>query len=520
MPDGIDKISNKNKGMSWDKFEIAAKGNKVFLYGLGYCAVQFFERYGNSIIVNGIIDNDVWKQNFEIGEILPEAFGTANEKIMVQSSHILNDADPDNTVILIASSGKYHEIVYELEKKCFYNYYIISLFEDFRADSGQNTPEKILAAVEEYCKQAVFPQKILFITYGNYLDHEKYICNELLKQEQKLDMVWIVSDLRAELPSGIRRVLRSNWKKMIYEMETAHIWISDNSLPDYVVKRSDQIYIQTKHWASITLKKFYLDTIAFHDEPAKLALWKRESKIIDYIVVGSEFDRETCRRGFQFDKQFIMAGSPRSDGLFHERENRDKVFRYYGIERDIHVLLYAPTYRFDRQKGKGTHQFQAVRFDYEAVKAALEKRFGGKWLIAFRLHPSVKRVEKDDLIPSFVFDVSAYDDSEELVSAFDITVSDFSSIMFEPAFVKKPVFLYVVDLKHYLENEYDLLIDYQELPFDIAESTGQLCENILNFNESEYAIRLKAFFDKYGIHEDGYASRRVAEFVLGLLSKD
>lgn len=385
---------------------------------------------------------------------------------------------------------------------------------------GQNTSEKIVAAVEEYCGQAVLWQKVLFITYGNYLDHEKYVCNELLKEGQKLDIVWIVSDLRAEFPSGIRKVLRSNWKKMIYEMETAHIWISDNSLPDYVVKRSNQIYIQTKHWASITLKKFYLDTMAFRDEPEKLALWKRESKIIDYIVVGSEFDREACKWGFQFNKEFIMAGSPRSDGLFHERENRDKVFRYYGIERDIHILLYAPTYRFDHQKGKGVHQFAAVGFDYEAVKAALEKRFGGKWLIAFRLHPSVKKMAMNDAIPSFVFDVSAYEDSEELVSAFDITVSDFSSIMFEPAFVRKPVFLYAADLKDYLENEYDILIDYRELPFDIAESTEQLCENILNFNESAYVKRLDVFFEKYGIHEDGHASERVAKFVLELLSRD
>ena len=83
-----------------------------------------------------------------------------------------------------------------------------------------------------------------------------------------MDFVWIVSDLNAELPSGIRKVLRSNWKKMIYEMETAHIWISDNSMPDYAVKRVGQVYIQTKHWASISLKKFYLDSIAFRDEPA------------------------------------------------------------------------------------------------------------------------------------------------------------------------------------------------------------------------------------------------------------
>lgn len=509
----------KNIEMSWSRFEAAAKDNKVFLYGLGYCAVQFFERYGNAIVVQGIIDNDGYKQNFNIGEVLPEAFGTANEKVLIQSSRILNDANPNNTVILIASSAKYHEIVCELEMKGFYNYFIISLFEDFEADAGPGAAEKISIAVHEYCKQAVSLQKVLFHTYGNYLDHEKYICNELLHQGQKLDIVWIVTDLAAELPSGIRKVLRSNWKKMIYEMETAHIWISDNSMPEYVVKRVEQVYIQTKHWASITLKKFYLDTTAFRDEPEKLALWRRESGMIDYIVVGSEFDKQSCIRGFQYNKEFIMAGSPRSDALFYENENKEKVFQYYGIEKDVHVLLYAPTYRFDRRKGKHAHQSRADGFDYEAVKTALEKRFGGRWIIAFRLHPSIKKALKEDLMYSFVLDVSAYEDSEELVSAFDITVSDFSSIMFEPAFVRKPVFLYAADLKDYLENEYDILINYQDLPFDIAENTDQLCDNILHFRESEYIDRVNAFFERYGINEDGQASKRVAKFVLGLLEQ-
>lgn len=519
MPNIMDAFLCKNKEMSWSRFESAAKEKEVFLYGLGYCAVQFFERYGNAIVVKGVIDNDICKQNFEIGDVLPEAFGTANEKTLIQSSRILNHVNPDNVVILIASSAKYQEIVCELEKKGFNDYYIVSLFQDFESDAGLKAAEKISMAVKEYCRHAVSSNKILFHTYGNYLDHEKYICNELLHQGQKLDFVWIVSDLNAELPSGIRKVLRSNWKKMVYEMETAHIWISDNSMPDYAVKRVGQVYIQTKHWASITLKKFYLDTIAFRDEPAKLALWKRESEIIDYIVVGSEFDKKSCIRGFQFNKEFIMAGSPRSDGLFCERENREKVFQYYGIEKDVRVLLYAPTYRFDRRKGKHAHQSQSGGFDYESVKNALEERFGGRWIIALRLHPSVKTTVKEDSIPSFVLDVSAYEDSEELVSAFDITVSDFSSIMFEPAFVKKPVFLYAADLEDYLENEYDILINYQELPFDIAENTKQLCDNILHFSESEYMERLNTFFERYGINEDGQASKRVAEFVLGLLEQ-
>ena len=319
------------------------------------------------------------------------------------------------------------------------------------------------------------------------------------------------------MPNEVRKVLWTNWKKALYEAETAAIWIADVAVPEYWIKRQEQIYIQTKHWASITLKKFYLDAATFQSEPGKIAPWIRESSIIDYIIVGSEFDLESCKRGFGVDGKFIMIGSPRSDGLFRGKENRDKVYRSYGLAKDVRVLMYAPTYRFDREKGKSVHQSREIGFDYQLVKTALENRFGGNWLIALRLHPSVAAEVKNMKFPDFVFDVSAYADSEELVAAFDILVSDFSSIMFEPAFVKKPVFLFAKDISDYIENEYELLIDYRELPFAIAENTEQLCENILNFNKEGYEKNLGNFLKKYSVCEDGHASERAAGFISGLV---
>lgn len=54
-------------------------------------------------------------------------------------------------------------------------------------------------------------------------------------------------------------------------------------------------------------------------------------------------------------------------------------------------------------------------------------------------------------------------------------------------------------------------------PSPIAETNEQLAENILNFNQEKYEADVTAFLDKYGVHEDGHASERAAEFILGLL---
>jgi CDP-glycerol glycerophosphotransferase (TagB/SpsB family) len=130
----------------------------------------------------------------------------------------------------------------------------------------------------------------------------------------------------------------------------------------------------------------------------------------------------------------------------------------------------------------------------------------------------VVEAAKEMEFPDFVFDVSTYMDSEELVSAFDIVVSDYSSIMFEPAFIRKPVLLYAPDLDDYLENEYDLLFDYRDLPFDMAETMEELCGNIMKFDEDAYVNRVDAFLDRYGVHEDGHASERAVDFISELLT--
>lgn len=512
-------------GQIWECFEREAGQKKVILFGCGAFADCYFRRYGDAVLLDGVIDNDSKKQGMRVDEIIPEAFGLIKGEKKISSISLLDSYKTDEISVLITSKNHYEQIAAQLEQTGIKKYFVLSIMESNQRNLLDKTnavnlddPMLKIEYAKECCsKEKIENKKVFFRAYADYADHGKYITEALLKLRKDLDIIWAVDDLTAKVPEGVRKVYGRNWKRLIYEMETSAIWVLDLAVPEYVIKRQGQIYIQTKHWASITLKKFYLDAATFHSEPEKQMLWKRESELIDYIVVGSEFDKESCKRGFQFDGPFIMAGSPRSDGLFYRKENKEKVYTYYGLNRETHVLLYAPTYRFNKEKGKNIHQSREIDFDYEAVKNVLQQRFGGQWQIALRLHPSVASAVHFMRLPDFVIDVSAYEDSEELVSAFDITVSDFSSLMFEPAFINKPVFLYAMDLEDYLENEYELLFDYRELPFDIAENTEELCSNIINFNKDKYEQRLKTFFDKYGVHEDGHASRRTAEFILELL---
>ena len=61
------------------------------------------------------------------------------------------------------------------------------------------------------------------------------------------------------------------------------------------------------------------------------------------------------------------------------------------------------------------------------------------------------------------------------------------------------------------------MIDYDTLPFSVAESNEQLDRLIRDFDIEKYIENLDIFMGKYGVHEDGHASERAAKFIMGLL---
>lgn len=114
------------------------------------------------------------------------------------------------------------------------------------------------------------------------------------------------------------------------------------------------------------------------------------------------------------------------------------------------------------------------------------------------MHPFVSDtfVDEDD---TRIINVSHYPDSQELVAVSDAMITDYSSIMFEPAFVRKPVFLFAPDRKEYINGERPLLIDYDTLPFPIAETNEQLAENIMNFDNEKYIqnVSVRLYVHRY-----------------------
>ncbi len=509
----FDFTIDKFNFQTWEYFEDFKRNKYVFIFGIGLGADFYFENFDDNIV--GIIDNDEKKQGLTIDSFVDKIALKKCQENKVLNVSVLEHYNNDDIVILIANLKAYEQVAWQLESLGINNYFSLLAMESIKRKSLNTVFDNTIVNITT---DEIQQNKLVFYSTGGYFGHGKYIAEQLLKIRRDLDIVWIVNDMTLDVPEGIRLVYGKNSKQYFRELETAKIWIYDNLVPLDFTKRPEQIYIQVKHWSSVTLKTFGFDVSSFRKEKGDIALYKHNSEIMDYIITGSEFDTKSCRSGFIYEGKVVQAGSPRTDILFKESQYKEKICDFFNINNQKKILLYAPTFRYKRGVYYTPEAYE-TGIDYKLLIEKLASRFTDNWSVLLRLHPIVSEESKLIKRPNYVIDTSDYPDSQELVAAADILITDYSSIMFEPAFVRKPVFLYAPDRKEYINGERKLLIDYDTLPFPIAESNEKLAYNIENFNQEKYVSQVDEFMEKYGVHEDGHASERSAKFISDLIDE-
>lgn len=516
-------VSKKQKYnvQEWKDFHDSIKSRKILLAGLGNGVGYLCDKYGDKISFDAVFDNDQTKQGIPANIFIDSDEKYINELPPVEAIASIKRYINDNPVVLITSLKSYDEIADEIESIGISDIYILLIMEANQRQKGEKPNISRKKNYEDYAKLPIDNNKVFFQGYGPYSDHVRFIAEKIRELNKEIKIVFAVSDYVDEMPNDFYQILMYRTpKRYAREIETAKIVLYNHDLPEDIIKRKNQIHIHTKHWASITLKKFYLDSKYTTDSDDDIRRWKKNFNELDYVFTGSDFDDTSVRRGFAINTGLIHVGSPRSDIMFQFEKYKKLIREKYALESYDGLVLYAPTYRFGKENGINRHVAVISTFpDFNKIKNVFEKKYGGEWAILLRAHPAVSKFVSEISLPSYVIDVSKHQDGEELCAACDVMISDYSSIMFEPAFVGKPVFLYAPDKEEYIDNEYDLLIDYDSLPFPISTSNDELVDLIGNFDEKNYVRKVNAFFAKYGVKEDGHASERAAQFIIDLLKQ-
>lgn len=369
---------------------------------------------------------------------------------------------------------------------------------------------------------------------GGFGCNAKPLVEKLHELHPEYEFVWFVNDMDKVFPDYIKKVPNTLWNRA-YWLTRSKVWIDNYRKPLGTKKRSGQYYINTWH-ASEGFKAIGL---LRRDEFSKMAylVSKSDSEMIDVVTTDSLYLEKMYRKGLLYDGKYLRVGQCRCDVLYGDRDIHKKKFRKkYKLPDDAKIVMFAPTFREQKEGGQRTVYSELWSIDFERMRLNLQRRFGGDWYICTRLHPQLANeidINKSFPDSSEIIDVSKADDMYEILSAMDAYITDYSSAAFDAGLCRMPVFLYADDIKTFSHDRGGLLWNLSErtnekvsinenmtpgfhavLPYPVAKNNDELETNILNFEFSKYENKLQKMEQELEILFDGNASTNTAKWII------
>lgn len=345
-------------------------------------------------------------------------------------------------------------------------------------------------------------------------DDPKYIALEILRRKEKVKLVWLVENINDKrFPEGIIRV-HQNSLLACYYLTVAKVWIDNcRGISSKVFKRKGQFYIQTWH-CTFGLKKLGTD-----NEKSSMAAKeyvRRDMQNVNLMYSNSDFRVEKYKTTFWYEGPVLKCDVPRVAFIKNQPHGlKEHLCKEIGIDKNMKIAMYAPTFRDD-----DTKSVDVYKYDFLLLVQALERRFGGSFVLLLRLHPNLRNIYNPDdfCLNDVVVDVTYLPDMEELLCVTDILFTDFSSSMFDFSIAGKPVVLVAKDYQHYIEKDRGLYFNPQtDLPFVFCESQDELIHAIRDFDEEAYKKRCNTFYNQIGLEDKGNGDKQIADIVLNHL---
>ncbi|MCT2897545.1 CDP-glycerol glycerophosphotransferase family protein [Lentilactobacillus buchneri] len=305
------------------------------------------------------------------------------------------------------------------------------------------------------------------------------------------------------------------WVKYIAK---ADYWVMNSRMPKWWRKNKRTTFIQT--WHGTPLKKLGIDienveipgsqTAEYHQEFIdEAARW-------DYLIAPNQYSHDIFKSAFGYSGQFLDIGYPRNDILYTEnnaddiRKIKQTLFGYQPKQ----VMMYAPTWRDDDFSEKGKYQF-TLPFDL----AQFFENVDPQTLLVIRPHYLVK----DNI------DISGFEDRVKILADVDINqlylitdllITDYSSVMFDFANLKRPMLFYPYDLAHYRDQLRGFYFQYDQanLPGPMVENQTDFYQKLSEYRQTgaftDFSDNLTRFNQKFCAWEDGQASQKVSQLIL------
>ena len=363
--------------------------------------------------------------------------------------------------------------------------------------------------------------KIIFASFDGrgYSDSPKALYEQILKEDKykNFSLVWAFENpeeyaFLEQNPNT--RVVNIKSKEYLKELASAKYWFINFKMYDHIFPKENQVLLQCWHGTPLKKLGFDLDTFTNAMNTAKELAhrYELETRKYSYFLSPSRFASEKFISAWNLKAQnkeniILETGYPRNDFLFNYTDKNVKEIKAgLNIPQNKKVLLYAPTYR-DNQHSAGKGYTYKTETDFDRLKEML----GDEYIVLFRAHYFVANSFDFLKYKDFIIDVSGYDDISRLYVISDILITDYSSVFFDYACLKRPIILYCYDLEEYRDSMRGFYFDIESLPFPIVKNEEDLAREIKNDDKEN--SKYPEFINKYCYLDDGKASKRVLDKV-------
>lgn len=349
-----------------------------------------------------------------------------------------------------------------------------------------------------------------------YSDSPRAIYEYMAEHHSDYRLIWSVDRAYSKMfeEKGIPYVRRFS-VQWLFLMTGAKYWVNNSRFPLWIPKPKHTTYLQT--WHGTPLKRLAADMEEVHMPGTNTAKYKenflKEASNWDYLVSPNAYSSEIFARAFQFDRKMIESGYPRNDYL-HQANNEKTIQELktkFNLPEDKKIILYAPTWRDNQFYAKGKY-----KFDLEMDLNQMRDELGDSYIVIMRMHYLV--AENMDLSPyeGFAYDFSHLEDIRELYLISDILMTDYSSVFFDYANLRRPMIFFVYDIEDYRDNLRGFYFNFEEkAPGLLTKTTDGIIAEVKRLEAAGFELdeSFEEFYNKFCYLESGESTKRVVDEV-------
>lgn len=301
-------------------------------------------------------------------------------------------------------------------------------------------------------------------------------------------------------------------------LHMAKYWIFNFRARDQWIPSEQQIYVQC--WHGTPLKRLGYDITKSDNAMNSIReireKYRTDAQRFDYMVSPCDFVTEKFTSAWNLEEwgkkdAVLQIGYPRNDFLNNfKTEDVEAVKEKLGLaDSSKKIILYAPTWRDNQHDAESGYVYESpVDFKY------LQEQLQDEYIILFRAHYLVADNFNFDAYNGFIYNVSDYDDINELYIAADLLITDYSSVFFDYAILERPMLFYMYDMEEYRDEMRGFYIDVNQLPGPIVKTENELIAAVKSAVDNTDIQSVKAFNIEYNAMNDGKAAERLVKAVI------